>query len=254
MRIRTTFRELNDKARILKNIIVWLEMGSGLNYREEKRETIVGERIVKVNWDGTIRPQFTYTTLYDADDKNPPTGSIVKCMTNPEHDWGVSRFISHEGDHYVLQEIGSKRILNMFNERLDVLIGVPWHVVAEGWEYRMHGWAIKALSPRWNKHVDAFDHRFRGDELHDGVLTIKVGPHIWKDTVHKKVGDRTEVYRYRRRSFDIPVGPKTRLKDIVKSLCDQNFNAPWTEDELELDVKSTENLNAQSRRFAIDSR
>jgi len=237
--MRRTFPQNDDKARILKDIIVWLDMGSHIHIpRYERRQTIVGERTVKVGTMGEIAPQFLSFGLL-SDTERPPQGSIVKCMTNPNHDWGIARYVGHEPDHYVLAEIGNPgRILRMYNERLSVLVGIPWHVTAEGWERKMHEWAIKAMLERWNKRAK-YLLRFRGAELRDGVLTIKVGRHIWVDTKRVETPEGIKMYRYRSRSFDIPVHKKTRLRDIVQALCDANFDAEWTDDELELDEEQT---------------
>jgi len=236
----------NDKARILKDIIIWLDMGSDSHLRCGKRETVVGTHAVKLNWEGEIAPQFVTFGLFNRS-VEPPKGSIVKCGTNPDHDWGIARYVSHNDDHYVLSEIGNpERTLRMYNEHLSVLVGVPWHVTAEGWERQMYEWAIKAILERWNERA-TYPLRFRGAEVHDDILTIKIGRHIWAATVRRETPEGTKTFRYRVRSFDIPVNKKTRLKDIVKTLHTQGFDATWSDDELEPDVLLSEGVSEGDR-------
>jgi hypothetical protein len=240
--MRTRFAQNDEKARILKDIIVRLDSTRYLNTHREYRDTIAGKWKVEIDTWGEISAQFVPLSS----GVSLPAGSIVKCLTNPDHDWGVARYVRSEPDHYVLSEIGNpKRTLRMYNERLQVLVGVPWHVTAEGWERRMYDWAIKAMSERWNKRADYFL-RFRGAELKDGVLTIKVGRHVWVNFTRRETPEGIKCYNYRQRSFDIPVDQKTRLKDIVQALCDADFDAEWTDDELEFDEKMTRELRPKA--------
>lgn len=244
MKIKTNFQQKNDKARILKDIIFYLGRSHAVP-RREYRETVAGTRLVEVDYQGAVSPQFVYVgdEVIDANLK----GSIVKCMTNPNHDWGVSRFVSAESDHYVLAEIGTpSRTICMFNERLNVLIGVPWHVTAEGWERRVYEWSIKAMTKRWNERADYYL-RFRGAKVHGGVLRMEIGRHCWVNTVDAETPDGVEVRRYRNRVFEIPVNSRTRLKDIVAALQDADFDAEWADDELEVDEESTAVLRKAQR-------
>jgi hypothetical protein len=242
---RRDFDKRDDKTRILMNIIDALESTRILCHREEDRDTIVGRRRVIVGYKGRIAAQFIPFRTFGGSpaDTLPPEGTIVKCRTNPNHAWGISRFVKmHDepggfGEQVpLLREIGGERLLRMYNEGFDVLIGMREHELLEGWERQMYLWAIKALNPRWNKRADDFDFRFRGASVRDGKLTIEVGPHIFVDTVRRDDGRQ---YRYRHREFVIPVTPKTRLKDIVQALWDANFDAKWADDELEFDAELT---------------
>lgn len=213
----------NDKERILREIIVSLDRAEHLTCTKKMVETVIGPQLVKVDYHDKPVAQFVSLGIGKPKNIHPvPEGSIIKCLTNPNHDWGISRFVEAKPDYFVLREIGSKRTLRMYNETFDILIGVPLFVLSEGWERKMYLWGERALSERWNKHANHFTTRCAGVGLNNNILTIKVRPHAF--TLARK--------KYKNRTFNIPVSKKTRLKDIVQHLCDANFNAEWTDDEL----------------------
>jgi len=208
------------KARILRNIVVWLNMG----HNDDKWsyvQTVAGERRVRVNYQGDPVAQFVRFG------GQPPVGTIVKCMTNPNHDWGISRFVSAPSsdslaEPYVLREIGSDRLLNMYNEMLHILIGMPEHLLLEGWDRKMYLWACKAFTERWNPDADYFNTRMRKARIVGGCLNVRWSPHIISQPNGKRMF----------REICIPVSKKTRLKDIVAALRDDDFAREWTDDDM----------------------
>jgi hypothetical protein len=250
----------SDKERILRNIALALDRAAHVSRDQREVETVVGMRMARVDcWDNEPVAQFIPLQSYTGVGCLPPPGTIVRCGTNPHHDWGISRYVQGSGndrvDPWILREIGSDRLLQMRNERLEVLIGVPAADLLEGWEWKVYLWSQKALLARYNEKADEFDFRWRGaevlhlkerpdttvirgsdsHELHyeeHVVLRIQVGRHIWVDS--KNIGGVR--YRYKYRTFDVPVHPKIRLKDIVADLVAQGCFSPWREDELEAEA------------------
>jgi len=222
------------RSQILQNIILWLDMYKYEQLRYASAETILGTRHVSVTRNLKVVPQWLRIRGCWDDQVLPPVGSVVKLGGGMFFDdwWSISRFDGGTGndrdDPWMVREIGGQGRCRVTNAWLDVLIGVPQHLLAEGWEKKMFLWAEKAMNERHNKRVDEFNTRYRGADLIDGKLYIHVGPHAWVST--KKVGDVDMCYR--NRVFEIPVDKKTRLKDIIEALCDMNFDAEWSDDEL----------------------
>jgi hypothetical protein len=190
----------SDKERILKNIILYLS-----------NEAYEGNKWVTIRSGDSVEK-----------------GAIIRCLTNPNHAHGISRYHSRILGGLMLQEIGHpKNLCRMTNEVFQKLVGMPYHMSTEGFEHKMVTWGHKSLSERYNKETDYFNVRPYDVRLIGvSVLRIMTRPHIFinpSDHMNQM---------YKPRTYMIPVNKKTRLKDICSSLLEKEFNKEWTFDEI----------------------
>ena len=213
--VRKREREIQDKVRVLQAIAI--ETAGSVHNRMEIANTPGGWTIRTAF--GRPSPQFLPLDLAKLLRLPLEPGDIIRCQTNPCHDWGISEFVeSIDGsDHYfLLREIGSGRLMRMENESFDVLRFMPPNMVLTGDKHKMYRWANKAFSSRYNKHADYFK-RCGGIKVGNEVLTIWSRPHVWCSIANKDGMIRQP------RKFTIPWNKKTRLKDIVAALVEQGF-------------------------------
>lgn len=166
-------------------------------------------------------PQFIPTEMADAIELPLVPGDIVRCKTNPNHQWGISEFVEKTGySDFVLKEIGSDRLLNMSNEALDVLRFIPQHLLYTGKKQQIYEWASqKAFSEQCNPQADHFK-RCGGVSFDGDTLTIWCRAHIF--CMEKKSEDGRTLYAQPKK-FTLRWSGKTKLKDIIEAMNEQGF-------------------------------
>ena len=207
---------MTDRERVLLNIAV------------DTAGTVHDEMVrLKCGWTLRVRfgkpaAQFIPTEMAAQLGMPLKPGDIIRCKTNPTHEWGISEFVEQTGyADFVLREIGSRRLLNMYNESLDVLRFMTPSRLYMGAKLRIYNWASsKAFSERYNPHGDYFK-RCGGVEFDGDTLTIWCRPHIW--AAQKKGGDGGMLYAQPKK-FTMQWSKQTKLKDIVNAMLAQGFS------------------------------
>ena len=206
---------MSEKERVLKNILL-------------QTTRCIWDRSIQVinSWTlmsrhNNIPPQFIPREMAKVINMPLKPGDIVKCSTNPNHDWGISEYREPgpEYSSWILKEIGSDRLLRMFNEDLEVLRFMPEHLLYTGLKYKLWNWAQKAFWQRYNPEYE-YTKRFGGAEFVDDKLIIWSRSHIWRTSISPKM---CPVLLAQPKKFVIEYDKKIRLKDIVFQMIDQGF-------------------------------
>lgn len=206
-------KDRSDFERVLMNIAI--DTAGSIH---DKMKQIKNGWTLRFRFDNPA-PQFIPTIMAENIGMPLKKGDIVKCVTNPNHHWGISVFIEQRGySDWLLQEIGGDKLLNMNNESLEVLRFMnPSHLYT-GKKYQVYKWGYKAFLERYNKNTDYFK-RCGGIEFNEDNLTIWSRPHIW---VMERSKDGITLYAQPKK-FTMKWKDKTRLKDIVNSMNEQGF-------------------------------
>jgi hypothetical protein len=148
-------------------------------------------------------------------------GDIIRCVTNPNHLWGISELIEvHGNGNFLLREIGGNRLCNMGNESVHVLRFMHPSRLYTGSKYKIYQWIItKAFSERYNPDGDYLK-RCGGVQFDGDMLTIWSRPHIWS---MEKVNESKETLYAHPKKFTMQWSDKTKLRDIINSMKDQGF-------------------------------
>lgn len=211
----------SDKTRVLRNILVHTT-------RSPYGDTVTTKEGVTIHvMFGQPAPQFMSRSSAELIGMPLVPGDIVKCSTNPNHDWGIAEYVEDLPAYSssLLREIGSTRLVRMINETLEVLRFMPPHWLLTGLKYKMYRFAMLAFYPRYNPYMNG-DHRFRycgGVEVGDESINIWVRPHLFEMEMRR---DEVTIYAQPRRIV-VPYSRKTRLKDIVEALEVGGFSWPF---------------------------
>ena len=209
---------MNDRERVLMNIAVDT---AGSVHNTMKR--VAGGWTLRFKFDRPA-PQFIPPEAAEALGMPMKPGDIVRCRTNPNHEWGISELVEQTGyADFLLKLIGGEEILRMGNESVEVLRFMAPSRLYTGTKHKLYRWATtKAFSEEHNPHADYFI-RCGGAEFDGDTLVIWSRPHAWNS--EERDGDTT-LYAQPRR-FSLPWNEKTRLKDIVQAMVDQGFAKPF---------------------------
>lgn len=170
---------------------------------------------------GEPAPQFMPRDMASSIGMPLKDGDIVRCFTNPEHHWGISVLAQQLGNsEWLLQEIGGESRLKMSNEDLYVLRFMIPERLYTGHQYKIYRWVKqKAFSERYNKKADEYFKRCGGVEFDGDDLIIWCRPHVLG--LDRKV-DGVTLYAQPKK-FVMKWNERTRLKDIVSTMCEQGF-------------------------------
>ena len=219
---------MTDKERVLLNIAVDT---SGSIW--DKTERLQRGWALRFTVSGRPAPQFIPIELAEIINLPLKSGDIIRCCTNPNHDWGISEFVEQKGyADFLLREIGGKRLCNMGNESIEVLRFMRPERLYTGLKYKLWKWAYKAFQERYNPNYSYFK-RCGGVEFENDYLILWSRAHIWAMQKHPKM---CPVLFAQPKKFIIPYTNKTRLKDIVNSMEEQGF----ADDYVYLPYKPTE--------------
>jgi len=221
---------MTDKERVLMNIAI--ETGSCVG--ECIRSTPEGWRIRVAH--GRPAAQFMSTGCAEAIGLPLKEGDIVRCFTNPNHDWGISEYVGIESSDggafgsvvWLLREIGGERILRMSNESLYVLRFMPQHLLLTGFRMKLWNWSQDAFTRRCNAKADRYTWRWGGCEFDGDCMTVWVRHHVFGIT---KMVDGVEMHAVPKK-VTIPCSRKTRRKDIVAAVNEATkTDCEWSEKE-----------------------
>lgn len=205
----------SDKLRVLRNIAIDT---SGTVHDKMER--------LSIGWSMRFRfrdpvPQFLPVELAQAINMPLKKGDIVRCVTNPNHPWGISEYIKRLDGYgeFLLREIGSDRLLRMGNEMLDVLRFMDPSRLYTGKKHQLYVWASqKAFMERYNPNADYFK-RCGGVEIVEDPNELRIWsrPHVWMQGA-----DKNGMFSQPRK-MEIRWNKKTRLRDIVVAMNEQGF-------------------------------
>lgn len=181
-------------------------------------------------------PQFIPLEMAKAIAMPLKKGDIVRCWTNSNHHWGISVFVEQLNEsNWLLQEIGGKEQLKMYNEDLDVLRFMSPARLYIGHQLQVYLWASqKAFSKRYNKEASYYK-KCGGVKFDGDMITIWSRPHSW---LMKKEENHGTVLYAQSKKFIIKWGNSTRLKDIIDAMREQGFG-------LEFEYKTEKPIDGQ---------
>ena len=151
-------------------------------------------------------------------------GDIVKCCTNPNHEWGISELVERNGyDHWKLRLIGGDNVLRMYNESFEVLRFIQQHFILTGLRWKIYRWCQKAFLLRYNDAADDYMTRFGGAIVDEQEATVWERPHI---VAHEKQINGETKYVIPRKHV-IAFNSKTKLRDIVMEMQAGGFGSDF---------------------------
>lgn len=171
---------------------------------------------------GNPAPQFIPVEMAETIGMSLQPGDIVRCVTNPNHAWGISEFVEQLGhSEFMLREIGGEQLLKMGNESLDVLRFMPPSRLYTGAKHRIYEWASKkAFHEKYNPDAD-YGKRCGGVEFEENTLIIWCRAHIW--CMEKRGENDGETLYAQPKKFTMEWSKKTKLKDIITAMKEQGF-------------------------------
>lgn len=120
------FSDADDKTRVLMNVI------SGLSHKS-----------VGFDHSGPAQP-----------------GDLVMCLSNTDHEWGISYYVRAEGGEHLLREIGSERLCRMENESVARIVGLRPSRTWDGLRWEFHEKTVQACY-----RLDDYTHLFESMEF-----------------------------------------------------------------------------------------
>lgn len=206
---------MNDRERVLMNIAV---QTSGSIF--DTMEKLPNGWAMRFSY-RSPSPQFVPEEVAKLIGIPIVPGDIVRCVTNPNHAWGISELVKFKSSHeFLLREIGGEKLCNMGNESIDVLRFMPPHLLYTGVKMKLYTWVTrKAFSEQYNPDANHFI-RCGGVEFEGDTLVIWIRPHAFD--CERRMEDGTTQYAHPRK-VTLKWSEKTRLKDIVSAMRDQGF-------------------------------
>jgi len=192
-----------------------LALAFGGNYRRQEYINTIPVQFEH----GRPATQFMYPDFAKKLGMPLKAGDIVKCNTNPRHDWGISEYVEPCDDGAILRELAGTRLLRMQNESFDVLRFHDPTLFYWGHKRVVYDWARGKAFNRASDDLDCFRTRCGGVEIDGDTLKIWVRAHIF--SMERVPKEEPKVTTYAQPfCVEMPWGPKTRMKDIVQALKD----------------------------------
>ena len=203
---------MNDRDRVMMNIAVHT---SGSIH--DKMERLKGGWTMRFRF-GKPVAQFIPEEMAKAIDMPLVNGDIIRCFTNPNHEWGISELVERRGyAGWLLREIGGDRTCDMQNESVDVLRFMPPALLYTGVKHKIYKWASRSVFSE--RHGGDYLKKCGGVEFDGDELIIWCRPHV---LALEKTVDGERVYAQPKR-FTLKWDKRIRLRDIVSAMREQGF-------------------------------
>lgn len=214
-----SLEKITDKDRLLMNIAI---ASSGTCH--DKMMVLESGWKIRTRWGNPV-PQFLPLELCDMIGMPLSTGDIIRCETNQNHSFSISKYIKSLGSHeYLCEMIGGKSLCRISNEMINVLRFMPKEKLYVGKEKQLYDWSYKAFSPQYNKKSDYYSHRCGGVDITGNTITIWSRAHVF---IQEKKDKNGEILHAQPKKFVMEWNSKTRLKDIVNYINKNGFGKDY---------------------------